>query len=148
MAGQPEPLRLPGHCHAGMVRSKLPAAAVLLHSDVSLSFAGNLLVLKDGRVGFIDFGIVGKISPVTFQAMEAFLMSSMTADYNTMARALITMGVTQEQVVIEVLFSCNPNIAQHCLLPCWTESYSCHCCGTQLALWQCNGYLELFKHHE
>jgi len=64
--------------------------------------AGNLLVLKDGRLGFIDFGIVGKISPVTFQAMEAFLMSTMTADYNTMARALITMGVTQEQVVIEV----------------------------------------------
>lgn len=68
------------------------------HADVH---AGNLLVLKDGRVGFIDFGIVGKISPLTFQAMEAFLMSTMTADYNTMARALITMGVTQEQVVIE-----------------------------------------------
>ncbi|KAL0022009.1 hypothetical protein WJX77_005860 [Trebouxia sp. C0004] len=68
------------------------------HADVH---AGNLLVLKDGRLGFIDFGIVGKISPVTFQAMEAFLMSTMTADYNTMARALITMGVTQEQVVIE-----------------------------------------------
>ena len=59
-------------------------------------------MLKDGRLGFIDFGIVGKISPITFQAMEAFLMSSMTADYNTMARALITMGVTREQVVIEV----------------------------------------------
>ena len=70
-----------------------------MHAFVS---AGNLLVLKDGRLGFIDFGIVGKISPITFQAMEAFLMSSMTADYNTMARALITMGVTQEQVVIEV----------------------------------------------
>ena len=61
-------------------------------------------MLKDGRVGFIDFGIVGKISPVTFQAVEAFLVSTMTADYNTMARALITMGVTQEQVVIEVDF--------------------------------------------
>ena len=64
--------------------------------------AGNLLVLRDGRLGFIDFGIVGKISPVTFQALEAFLMSTMTADYNTMARALVTMGVTQEAVVIEV----------------------------------------------
>lgn len=61
-------------------------------------------MLKDGRVGFIDFGIVGKISPATFQAVEAFLVSTMTADYNTMARALITMGVTQEQVVIEVDF--------------------------------------------
>lgn len=63
---------------------------------------GNLLVLRDGRLGFIDFGIVGKISPVTFQALEAFLMSTMTADYDTMARALVTMGVTKEVVVIEV----------------------------------------------
>ena len=60
------------------------------------------MVLRDGRVGFIDFGIVGKISPVTFQAMEAFLMSTMTADYNTMARALITMGVTQDKVIVQV----------------------------------------------
>ena len=59
-------------------------------------------MLRDGRLGFIDFGIVGKISPVTFQALEAFLMSTMAADYNTMARALITMGVTQEAVVVEV----------------------------------------------
>ena len=64
--------------------------------------AGNLLVLRDGRLGFIDFGIVGKMSPVTFQALEAFLMSTMAADYVTMARALITMGVTQEAVVVEV----------------------------------------------
>lgn len=59
-------------------------------------------MLRDGRLGFIDFGIVGKISPVTFQALEAFLMSTMASDYNTMARALVTMGVTQEAVVIEV----------------------------------------------
>ena len=59
-------------------------------------------MLRDGRLGFIDFGIVGKISPVTFQALEAFLMSTMTADYDTMARALVTMGVTKEVVIIEV----------------------------------------------
>ena len=63
---------------------------------------GNLLVLRDGRLGFIDFGIVGRISPVTFQALETFLVSIMSADYDTMARALVTMGVTQEAVVIKV----------------------------------------------
>ena len=82
-----------------MIAEKRKLFFSFLHAFAS---AGNLLVLKDGRLGFIDFGIVGKISPITFQAMEAFLMSSMTADYTTMARALITMGVTQEQVVIEV----------------------------------------------
>ena len=66
------------------------------------NFAGNLLVLRDGRVGFIDFGIVGKISPLTFQALQAFLVSSMSADYDTMAKALITMGVTEETVIVEV----------------------------------------------
>lgn len=31
--------------------------------------SGNLLVLTDGRIGFIDFGIVGKISPKTWQVL-------------------------------------------------------------------------------
>ncbi|MBI3394402.1 MAG: AarF/ABC1/UbiB kinase family protein, partial [Spirochaetia bacterium] len=34
------------------------------HADVH---AGNLLILEDGRVGFIDFGIVGRISKGTWQ---------------------------------------------------------------------------------
>lgn len=53
---------------------------------------GNLLVLPDGRVGFIDFGIVGRISPVTWRAMEALLGSLAIGDYDTMARALATIG--------------------------------------------------------
>jgi len=43
-------------------------------------------------VGFIDFGIVGRISPVTWKAMEALLASLATGDYETMARALATIG--------------------------------------------------------
>lgn len=37
------------------------------HADVH---AGNLLVLESGKVAFIDFGIVGTISPKTWQAVE------------------------------------------------------------------------------
>ena len=74
-------------------------------------------MLRDGRLGFIDFGIVGKISPVTFQALEAFLMSTMAADYNTMARALITMGVTQEEVVVEVRPVCTDMAGQQHTIP-------------------------------
>jgi len=40
------------------------------HADVH---AGNLLVLRDGRIAFIDFGIVGKISPKTWQALEGII---------------------------------------------------------------------------
>uniref|UniRef100_A0A383VQQ0 Protein kinase domain-containing protein n=1 Tax=Tetradesmus obliquus TaxID=3088 RepID=A0A383VQQ0_TETOB len=65
------------------------------HADVH---AGNLLVLPDGRVGFIDFGIVGSISPVTWKAMEALLASLAVGDYDTMARALATIGACSEDV--------------------------------------------------
>lgn len=75
-------------------------------------------MLRDGRLGFIDFGIVGRISPVTFQALEAFLVSTMAADYDTMARALVTMGVTQEAVVIEVRHVHESTYHSNVMTPC------------------------------
>ena len=39
----------------------------IFHADLH---AGNLLVLDDGRIGFIDFGIVGKLSPKVWGALE------------------------------------------------------------------------------
>jgi len=69
--------------------------AETFHADVH---AGNLLVLPDGRVGFIDFGIVGKISQPTWRAIEALLRATTTEDYDTMARALVTIGATSEEV--------------------------------------------------
>jgi len=65
------------------------------HADLH---AGNLLVLRDGRVGFIDFGIVGRISAPTWGAVQAFLVSLQTRDYDTMARALIQMGAADAEV--------------------------------------------------
>jgi len=69
--------------------------ASTFHADVH---AGNLMVLPDGRVGFLDFGIVGRISPVTWRAVEMLLQSLATADYETMARALATIGACDEDV--------------------------------------------------
>eukprot|EP01023_Acetabularia_acetabulum_P016782 TRINITY_DN1830_c0_g1_i1.p1 TRINITY_DN1830_c0_g1~~TRINITY_DN1830_c0_g1_i1.p1 ORF type:complete len:517 (+),score=87.07 TRINITY_DN1830_c0_g1_i1:106-1656(+) len=73
-------------------------ACETFHADVH---AGNLLVLKNGKVGFIDFGIVGRISPVTWQSLQAFVGALATLDYNTMARALVTMGATDQDVDID-----------------------------------------------
>uniref|UniRef100_A0A7S0X116 ABC1 atypical kinase-like domain-containing protein n=1 Tax=Chlamydomonas leiostraca TaxID=1034604 RepID=A0A7S0X116_9CHLO len=69
--------------------------AQTFHADVH---AGNLLVLGDGRVGFLDFGIVGRISPVTWRAVEALVASLATGDYETMARALATIGACDADV--------------------------------------------------
>ncbi|PWA98310.1 protein kinase superfamily protein [Artemisia annua] len=65
------------------------------HADVH---AGNLWLLRDGRIGFLDFGIVGRISPKTWGAMEVFLGSLATEEYDSMASALIEMGATNTDV--------------------------------------------------
>jgi aarF domain-containing kinase len=68
------------------------------HADVH---AGNLLVLRDGRVGFIDFGIVGRVSPKTFAAVNELSAALALGDYPGMAEALSNMGATDEKVNID-----------------------------------------------
>lgn len=70
-------------------------ACETFHADVH---AGNLWLLRDGRIGFLDFGIVGQISPKTWAAMEVFLESIATEEYDAMASALIEMGATNTNV--------------------------------------------------
>lgn len=65
------------------------------HADVH---AGNLLVLQDGRIAFIDFGIVGQISPRTWQAVEGLSQGLVVSDYNMMAQALVRLGATSDNV--------------------------------------------------
>ncbi len=65
------------------------------HADVH---AGNLLVLEDGRIGFIDFGIVGRIAPATWTAMNALLDAIPKSDYLTIAKALVTIGITKQEI--------------------------------------------------
>ncbi|KAL5560302.1 hypothetical protein UlMin_036513 [Ulmus minor] len=70
-------------------------ACETFHADVH---AGNLWLLRDGRIGFLDFGIVGRISPKTWSAMEIFLASIGNEEYESMASALIEMGATSTDV--------------------------------------------------
>jgi aarF domain-containing kinase len=64
------------------------------HADVH---AGNLLVLQDGRIAFIDFGIVGKISPKTWQALEGIIQGFAENDFELMASALVRLGATGDR---------------------------------------------------
>jgi len=68
------------------------------HADVH---AGNLLVLEDGRVGFIDFGIVGRVSEKTFKAVSELSAALAIGDYKEMAKALSNMGAADEEVDID-----------------------------------------------
>ena len=65
------------------------------HADVH---AGNLLILTDGRVAFIDFGIVGSIPPATASAMLDFVKCYASQDFDGLAAALSQMGFTKEGV--------------------------------------------------
>jgi aarF domain-containing kinase len=68
------------------------------HADVH---AGNLLVLDDGRVGFIDFGIVGRVSEKTFKAVSELSTALALGDYREMAQALCNMGAADEEVDLD-----------------------------------------------
>jgi aarF domain-containing kinase len=68
------------------------------HADVH---AGNLLLLDDGRVGFIDFGIVGRVSDKTFQGVNELSTALALTDYRGMAQALCNMGATEEDVDLD-----------------------------------------------
>jgi len=65
------------------------------HADVH---AGNLLLLEDGRVGFIDFGIVGRISEQVFQAVNELSAALAMNDSEAMAVALCKMGAADDTV--------------------------------------------------
>ena len=70
------------------------------HADVH---AGNLMVLENGKIGFIDFGIVGRINPGTWEAVSDFISSIMIGDFDGMADAMIRIGVTDKDVVVSNL---------------------------------------------
>ncbi|AYO53994.1 ABC1 kinase family protein [Acinetobacter wuhouensis] len=70
------------------------------HADLH---AGNLMLLEDGRIGFIDFGIVGQLKPEVWQACMAFMDALQKTDYPLMAENMLKMGMTSQQIDTKVL---------------------------------------------
>ncbi|ENV56726.1 hypothetical protein F951_02426 [Acinetobacter soli CIP 110264] len=70
------------------------------HADLH---AGNLMLLEDGRIGFIDFGIVGQLNPQVWTACLAFMDALQKTDYTAMAENMLKMGMTDTQVDTTVL---------------------------------------------
>ncbi|EMY13374.1 ABC1 family protein [Leptospira weilii str. Ecochallenge] len=79
------------------------------HADVH---AGNLMILRDGTVGFIDFGIVGRISPRVWDGLMIFLEGLSLNQSEKIAKGLIQMdstakGADEKKLAqdLEVVFS-------------------------------------------
>ena len=70
------------------------------HADVH---AGNLMLLRDGRIGFIDFGIVGRIKRTTWESMAAFFDAIGRGDTRSMAKGMAEIGMTREKVDVDAL---------------------------------------------
>lgn len=70
------------------------------HADLH---AGNLLLLKDGRIGFIDFGIVGQLKPEVWGATIGFMDALQHTNYQEMAKHMVNMGMTHTTVDVDRL---------------------------------------------
>ncbi|MFW2176982.1 MULTISPECIES: ABC1 kinase family protein [unclassified Moraxella] len=69
------------------------------HADLH---AGNLMLLTDGRIGFIDFGIVGTLEPKAWQASIGMMDSFAKEDYQGMAHYMVEMDMTHSREVVNL----------------------------------------------
>lgn len=70
------------------------------HADLH---AGNLMLLDDGRIGFIDFGIVGQLKAEVWTASIAFMDAMQHTDFMLMAENMLKMGMTDQQIDVQRL---------------------------------------------
>jgi aarF domain-containing kinase len=57
--------------------------------------------MEDGRVGFIDFGIVGRIPRQIWGAVKDLSTGLVKGDYRGMALALVQMGAADGKVDVD-----------------------------------------------
>jgi predicted unusual protein kinase regulating ubiquinone biosynthesis (AarF/ABC1/UbiB family) len=70
------------------------------HGDVH---AGNLMALSDGRIGFLDFGIVGRFPRERREQITDYLMAFATGDFRKLADVMVAMGSAGEKVNLDAL---------------------------------------------
>ena len=70
------------------------------HGDVH---AGNLMALADGRVGFLDFGIVGRFGRERREQVTDYLLAFSTGDFKKLAEVMSAMGSVNAKVNLDDL---------------------------------------------
>jgi aarF domain-containing kinase len=71
------------------------------HGDVH---AGNLMALSDGRIGFLDFGIVGRFPQARREQVTDYLMAFATGDFPKLAEVMVAMGsIERDKVDLDAL---------------------------------------------
>jgi len=70
------------------------------HADLH---SGNMLLLEDGRVGFIDFGMVGRISSDSWKAVFGLFNGLSDENYRLVAESMLGVGMTRDDVNVDHL---------------------------------------------
>jgi aarF domain-containing kinase len=70
------------------------------HGDVH---AGNLMALADGRIGFLDFGIVGRFERARREQVTDYLMAFASGDFQKLAEVMAAMGAVGTSVDLGAL---------------------------------------------
>ncbi|MDD5331353.1 MAG: AarF/ABC1/UbiB kinase family protein [Candidatus Nanoarchaeia archaeon] len=70
----------------------------LFHAD---PHPGNLLMLKDDKIAFLDFGIVGRLSDDLIEKIEGVMIGLILPDKELLSRSLIELGFVKEEIYID-----------------------------------------------
>ncbi len=62
---------------------------------------GNFLVLSNGQLGFVDFGVVGRIREDLLDAMGSTFIALLNRDYDALARQSVNLGFVPDSVDLE-----------------------------------------------
>jgi aarF domain-containing kinase len=68
------------------------------HGDVH---AGNLMALSDGRIGFLDFGIVGRFARDRREQVTDYLLAFASGDFRRLAEVMTSMGAVGKSVSLD-----------------------------------------------
>ncbi|NJD56094.1 MAG: AarF/ABC1/UbiB kinase family protein [Nitrospirae bacterium] len=93
----------------GLDRPKLAKAGVNAYFKMTLEdgffhadpHAGNIFAMPSGKIGFMDFGIVGKVSPELRETMANTFLALINKDFDRLIDQYIELGLVPEHVDLD-----------------------------------------------
>lgn len=63
---------------------------------------GNIFVLKDGRLGLVDFGIMGRVSDENMEHFAAIFLALANHDYDALVQQYVELGFVYEESTADI----------------------------------------------
>ncbi|MDB4965195.1 MAG: hypothetical protein JWN44_884, partial [Myxococcales bacterium] len=65
--------------------------------------AGNLMMLDDGSLGFLDFGIIGRFDQKTRRQIAEYIVAFASGDFQSLTRVLMSMDAVSQGVDMDAM---------------------------------------------